>query len=430
MHIRTSTFAIATIVVTTLALPISVIHGQEAKPSPTPAPKPDTDFWTQEQMTGDWGGARSRMEARGVEMEFELTGFAQGIATGGTDTGSVGIGKFQAGLEYWFADVRTETRFGGPLLLGTGSLNPVNTTAIIPAASGDVFAISALNITKLFPINLKEGNLIAVSLGRYNMVDLIDEEFFAGRGIDRFFNLAQIGPLTVWRQVPVITNAVSFAYIRRGEPFFTFALLDPNDHSTNPGLSDLFTDGVTFAPGIRFQSKFFGKSGVHSIGGAVTTKRYTPFDSIRQVIIPGPPIRPIEPEPGSFSVNYTFQQYLVERARDDGWGLFAQASIADQRTSPITRFLDVGLGGNGLFASRPRDEFGIAYAYTDLSSVLKDNLAPLGFRRLRAEHQVEMFYNFHITPWLRLTGDLQFLRPNRPVSGTVIVPGARLEVVF
>ena len=44
------------------------------------------------------------------------------------------------------------------------------------------------------------------------------------------------------------------------------------------------------------------------------------------------------------------------------------------------------------------DEVGIEYAYTDLSEVLKDNLDPLNLRRLRPEHQVEMFYNFHITP--------------------------------
>jgi hypothetical protein len=58
--------------------------------------------------------------------------------------------------------------------------------------------------------------------------------------------------------------------------------------------------------------------------------------------------------------------------------------------------------------------------------VLKDNLGPLQFRRLRAEHQVEIFYNFHITPWLRLTGDLQILRPIPQIAGTAIVPGARL----
>jgi len=64
-------------------------------------------------------------------------------------------------------------------------------------------------------------------------------------------------------------------------------------------------------------------------------------------------------------------------------------SFADKDTSPITTFFDLGLGGNGLFKSRPTDEFGIAYAYTDLSSVLKDNidLITQGNRRLLVEHQ-------------------------------------------
>jgi porin len=94
-------------------------------------------------------------------------------------------------------------------------------------------------------------------------------------------------------------------------------------------------------------------------------------------------------------------------------------SFADKDTSPITVFFDLGLGGNGLFKS-PRDEFGIAYAYTDLSSVLKDNLDLLtqAGRRPRVEHQLEMFYNFHIAPWLRLTGDLQIIRPTRSIAST------------
>jgi porin len=292
--------------------------------------------------------------------------------------------------------------------------------------------VSALNFTKLFPVNLKEGKLFAVSFGRYNLLDLLDEDFFAGGGTERFLNIAQIGPLTVLRQVPLITNAVSMAYIRGGEPFFTFALMDPNDHSTDPGLSDLFADGVTFAPGINFPAKYFGKTAKHSFGGAVTTKEYTPFDAIKQAIIPGPPINPVEPQRGSWSVNYTFRQYIVERSARDGWGFFGQVSFADQDTSPITTFFDVGLGGNGLLTGRPRDEFGIAYAYTDLSEVLKDNLdlLPLGRRRLQVEHQLEVFYNLHLTPWFQLTGDLQILRPNRPVADTAVVPAVRLRVVF
>ncbi|HEY0460821.1 MAG TPA: carbohydrate porin [Pyrinomonadaceae bacterium] len=410
-------------------------------PAPTPAATPEPDFWNQEELTGDWGGTRSRWKEKGFEMEFSLTQFFQGTAAGGIRRESEYNGKFKtkfkfdfgklAGWKYWSADIGTETRFGGPPLGGIGTINPVNTSAIIPAAAGTVFAVGTVSLTRLFPIDLKKGDLIAVSVGRFNLLDLSDEDFFGGGGTERFMNIAQIGPLTVLRQVPLVTNGASFAYIRRGEPFITFALLDTNDHSVDPGLDNLFADGVTFSPGIHFPTKWFGKSGKHSFGFAVTTKEYTPFDSIRQVIIPGPPLFPIEPKGGSWSVNYTGRQYIVERGKKDGWGFFVQVSFADKATSPITTFLSTGIGGNGLFKSRRRDEFGISYAYTGLSDDLKDNLDLLQIGgRPRAEHQVEMFYNLHITPWLRLTGDLQIIRPTRATAETAIVPGVRLELVF
>jgi porin len=229
--------------------------------------------------------------------------------------------------------------------------------------------------------------------------------------------------------VPLVTNGISYAWIKLGEPFFTFALLDPNDHSTTTGLSDMFADGVTLSPGLNLPAKYFGKSAKHSITFAITTKEYTPFDAIKQVIIPGP-LFPIEPQGGSWSLGYTFRQYLVERGHLDGWGFFSQVSFADQDTSPITTFLDLGIGGNGLFAARPRDEFGIAYAFTDLSDELKDNLDLITDARQRAEHQFEIFYNAHLTPSFKLTGDLQIIRPTRPVADTAIVPGVRLGIVF
>jgi porin len=420
--------------------PTTVPSTEQAPGSATQSPT--TGLVHQEELTGHWGGVRTRWKDKGVVFDSSLTQFYQGVASGGTETGSeynataqatleFDFGKL-AGWQFWSAEVKTEWRFGGPLLGGTGTINPVNTAAMIPGTDGSKFSVTAANVTKLFPVNLKEGKLVALSFGRYNLVDLLDEDFFAGGGTERFFNIAQIGPLTVLRQVPLITNAINLIYIRGGEPFITFSVMDPNDHSLDPGLSDLFADGVTFSPGVSIPTKHFGKTAKHSFGAAITTKEYTPFDAIRQIVIPGPPLFPLEPQGGSWSVNYVFRQYLVERGARDGWGLFSQISFADRATSPITVFFDIGLGGNGVFAARPRDEFGVAYAYTDLSEDLKDNLnlVTVGGRPVRSEHQFELFYNMHILPWLQLTGDVQIIRPTRSSADTAVVPGARLRLVF
>ena len=438
----------------------SSVRAQDPAPSPTPspevvatqpatppaaaaAPTPETDFWKREQMTGDWDGDRLRYKEEGLEIELSLTQFYQGVASGGIRRGSeyngvfkinfkLDLGKMSPRWKWWSAQVQSETRFGGPLLSGAGTINPVNTAAIIPGANGSVVSVTAANLTRLIPIDLAKGNLYVVGFGRYNLLDLVDEQFFGGSGLEKFFNIAQNGPLTAARQVPLITNGATFAYVKGGEPRFTLAVLDPNDHSTDAGLDDLFADGVTIAPTILFPAKYFGKTAKHSFGGAITTKAYTPFDAIRQIVIPGPSLNPILPQRGSWSINYTFRQFIVERGPKNGWGFFSQVSFADKDTSPITTFVNLGLGGNGLFKGRPRDEFGVAYAYTDLSSVLKDNLNLLtqAGRRPRAEHQLEMFYNFHITPWLRLTGDLQVIRPTRAIASTAIIPGARLAISF
>lgn len=419
-----------------LLLPVTSLHAAEPSASSMAA----SDLMHREQLSGDWGGTRSAWNEQGVELDFALTQFYQGVADGGVRNDSeyngvfvtdakLDLGKL-AGWKFWQVDFQTQTRFGGPLLGGTGTISPVNTAAIIPGTDDTVFAITALTVTKLIPIDLEQGNVLAIAAGRVNLIDAVQEQFFAGGGTERFMNIAQIGPLTVAREVPLITNALSFAYVRHGEPFITFTILDPNDHSTDAGVSALFDDGVSFSPGINFPTHYFGKSGMHSFGGAITTKDYTPFDTLRQLILPGPPRVPLEPESGSWSVNYLFRQYLIERAKDDGWGLFTQVAFANESTSPITRFFNIGLGGNGLLPNRRDDEFGVAYAYTDLSDDLKDDLDLLRVRGVRPEHQVEVFYNAHITPWFRLTGDLQVIRPTRKGVDTDVIPAMRLKVIF
>src|SRR5215831_15822195 len=55
--------------------------GQKAEATPTPSS--EVDVWHRENMTGDWGGMRTRWEENGLEMHFSLAGFVQGTTSGG-----------------------------------------------------------------------------------------------------------------------------------------------------------------------------------------------------------------------------------------------------------------------------------------------------------------------------------------------------------
>ena len=50
------------------------------------------------------------------------------------------------------------------MVTSTGTISPVNTAVIIPGSDGTVFSVTAVNVTRLFPINLKEGMLFALPL--------------------------------------------------------------------------------------------------------------------------------------------------------------------------------------------------------------------------------------------------------------------------
>ena len=137
------------------------------KAAATPDPAPELDFWHQETMTGDWGGARSRWKEKGVELEFEYVGIFQSIASGGTDDKSSLTNKLEtrwkfdlakvAGWKFWSSEIKAEWRFGGPALTGTGGINFTNTAGIIPGARGSVVSVTAVNFTADHPERSEKG---------------------------------------------------------------------------------------------------------------------------------------------------------------------------------------------------------------------------------------------------------------------------------
>jgi porin len=87
------------------------------------------------------------------------------------------------------------------------------------------------------------------------------------------------------------------------------------------------------------------------------------------------------------------------------------------------------LGGSSVFRRRNLDRFGVGYFNYGLSDVLKNALLapPLGLR-VGNEAGAEVFYNYALTRWLRVTADMQVLPPTIDGRKTLVFGALRLKV--
>jgi porin len=126
-------------------------------------------------------------------------------------------------------------------------------------------------------------------------------------------------------------------------------------------------------------------------------------------------IRPPGLAPGTKKGSWLFglsgQQYLVQDPADPqrGWGVCADVAWSDGNPNLVNWALFLGIAGSSLLPGRPDDRFGLGYFGAGVSDALESELAPL--LHLRDESGIEAFYNMAVKPWLRVTADLQIIRP-------------------
>jgi porin len=124
----------------------------------------------------------------------------------------------------------------------------------------------------------------------------------------------------------------------------------------------------------------------------------------------------------TWAVTYSLQQYIHGDA-EQGWGVFMRAGISDGDPNPIEHYVAAGVGGNGVFKSRPKDRFGIGAYWSDFSD---DGL--LAAIDINDSYGYELFYNFEVIPGLNITPDIQFIESPLPrVEDTTIVAGIRTK---
>jgi porin len=287
-----------------------------------------------------------------------------------------------------------------------------------------------VNFTQLIPFGARSGDFLAIGAGKYMGFDGSDSPFHGGGGHTTFLHLAFNGTPTHGRLVPSVTNGANVAWIRQGNPFLTFSVRDAVGHPTTPGITDMFEEGATFITGLSVPTTLKNNAGKHSVVGMVTTRKFTPFDTGAGEENPVAPTDSLAPQAGSWIVQYKMYQYFHQSKGTDGtpigWGMFGTFVVADGRTNKSGLVLTLGLGGV-LFEAREHDRFGVAYSQDGVSLKYREQARPFN---LNSENVCEAFYTFAVTPFIKITADIQVIRPMLQASGTAVLPGVRLVLDF
>ena len=109
-------------------------------------------------------------------------------------------------------------------------------------------------------------------------------------------------------------------------------------------------------------------------------------------------------------------------------GIWGRANLNDNELSAIAWSVAGGVGGDSPIRSREADRWGAGgfyYSFADFLRSPETVTIPL-----RDEYGLEIFYNAALTSWLRLTADLQVIRPGVPDQPTAVVGGLRVSLRF
>ena len=410
-----------------------------------PVPDYGGDLWNRSRLTGDWGGTRTDLANKGVQVDVDWTQYVQGVVDGGLDRDTrygghldylVNLDLMRMGLiPGGLVKFRAESRYGESVNGISGQILPVNTTALFPVTNRldeDVaIAITDLNYTQFLSEHL------AVLVGKLDTLDADPNEFASGRGKSQFMNANFLFNSVPALRLPYSTLGAGVLWLPTNNITVNASIINTTDSSTDTGFDD-FGDGQTVSAEADFQYRLRDLPGGMNVGGLYSFNQDFADVGGKLIFQPGQGLA-VEQEDDTWALYWSTWQYLfVEDPGDapidlangvpdrEGVGVFARFGVADQDTNPVEWSGSFGVGGRGIIPSRDDDVFGVGYYYTHFQETRVSGL--LGFKD---EGQgFETFYNAAITPASRLTFDLQLADSALPDTDTAVILGGRLNLTF
>jgi len=128
-----------------------------------------------------------------------------------------------------------------------------------------------------------------------------------------------------------------------------------------------------------------------------------------------------------------------------GLSLFANFTVHDKATNVVDNYQQVGLVYKGAFDARPKDDIGFGIARIHVNDDVKKRAEQLnaqngindydnpGFVPLqRTEYNAELYYGFHVTNWLTVRPNLQYIKSPGGVDevDNALVAGLKIQSSF
>jgi len=245
----------------------ALVGSPPAVAQPYPVPQTwDGGLSSRPRLTGDWGGTRDELGAKGVVLDVDLLinpmdNLSGGKSTGGDTWGNadytLNIDTQKLGL--WpggFFKLSGDSSFG-TAVNNTGAVVPINTAYLIPAPNERTTAL--MNISLMQFLSPKLGLVI----GKLNLLDFSEQEFY-GDYRTQFLNTAFNFPMTTVFS-PISAFGGGVIALPTKDITLSLLALGSNNTPASNDIGDAFSDGTTVEGGGALTIRPFGLVGHQSV---------------------------------------------------------------------------------------------------------------------------------------------------------------------
>ena len=433
----------------------------------TVAQAEEKGIWERDKLTGDWGGARSALEQKGIEVNITYIGETLSVLSGGLHRGTTYVGR---------ADFIINTDLE-KLLGWTGAKTHVrafqihainNRTAEDNVGSiEDPSNIDALPTTRLFTAWFQQdfGKLASFRIGQ-----LADDDFLvsatAGGLINGTFGWPAMTSANLPSSGPAYPLATPGARLQIN-PFENVSLLtavfagDPagancvgNPQACNRYGTTFSLDGGAFwiteaQYQVNHEKDAKGLAGAYKLGAWYHTARFADqhfgIDATGAIasLATAPPFR--LDHRANWGV-YGLIDQMLWRVKESSISVFARGGVMPSDRNLVSWYLDGGIGFKGLLPGRADDTLTFGFAHTriskDAAALDQDTLVLNGppYPIRNAETLFELSYMIQLAPWWVVQPDIQYIvrpggnvpDPANPGSavGNAFIAGVRTVITF